>query len=553
MVVDHGEVAEPLGAGQRGRLGGDALLDVAVGGQHVDLVVEDRLALGRVGIEQAALAPGGHGHADGVGQALAERAGGDLHALGVAVLGVARRLGSPRPQRLEVVQLESPAAQVELDVQRQAGVTAGQHEPVPARPVRLGRVVPHHLLEQGVGHRRQAHGRAGMAVADLLHGVGGQHPDGVDRPGVQVRPALGQHESSRFGCRSRRLNPSESIPGWIPSDAQSRTVRTLPVGARGPDTGPASLGATCADQRRMQTLDRRVAGPGCAFGEAGHRLRRVTSIDVTGRVSTDDAAGLDSGLDARSRTAPVRVRDVVSAYVGLDQAADHRAAAGHDRAGHVPGRRWCAEPAPGGPDHDRRLPGRGQRERDQLRAGPRHRRADAPDPAPAAAAARHRPARRPSSSVWSSGVAATLWLGLLRQLAVRRSGAGGERLLRLRLHAVAQAADVAEHRLGRHRRLLPAVDRLDRRDRIGGLAAARPVRHRLLLDAAAHLGAGPALPRGLRRGRRADAAGRAVRAGGDRPDPDLLGDHRRGLAVAVAGGRHRLAVPGGGRGRRRAP
>src|SRR5690606_39065303 len=34
-VVDHREVAQLLGPGQRGRLGGDAFLDVAVGGDHV--------------------------------------------------------------------------------------------------------------------------------------------------------------------------------------------------------------------------------------------------------------------------------------------------------------------------------------------------------------------------------------------------------------------------------------------------------------------------------------------------------------------------------------
>ena len=49
-----------------------------------------------VRVEQAALAAGGHRHADGVGEALAERAGGDLDAGGVAVLRVARGLASPR-------------------------------------------------------------------------------------------------------------------------------------------------------------------------------------------------------------------------------------------------------------------------------------------------------------------------------------------------------------------------------------------------------------------------------------------------------------------------
>ena len=48
-----------------------------------------------VRVEQAALAAGGHRHADAVADALAERAGGGLDADGVAVLGVA---GVSEPQ-----------------------------------------------------------------------------------------------------------------------------------------------------------------------------------------------------------------------------------------------------------------------------------------------------------------------------------------------------------------------------------------------------------------------------------------------------------------------
>ena len=74
VVVEQGEVAQPLGAGQRRRLAADALLDVAVGGDAPDVVVEQALALGGVRVEQAALATGRHRHADGVADALA-RAG----------------------------------------------------------------------------------------------------------------------------------------------------------------------------------------------------------------------------------------------------------------------------------------------------------------------------------------------------------------------------------------------------------------------------------------------------------------------------------------------
>ena len=99
-VVDQDQVPQLLGAGQRGRLAADTLLEVAVGGERPDGVVEHALALGGVGVQQAALAAGGHRHADGVADALAQRAGRRLHARCVVDLGVARRPGAPGAQRL---------------------------------------------------------------------------------------------------------------------------------------------------------------------------------------------------------------------------------------------------------------------------------------------------------------------------------------------------------------------------------------------------------------------------------------------------------------------
>ena len=100
VVVEHGEVAEPLVAGERRRLGRHALLQVAVGGEDVDVVVEDALARRGVRVEQAALAASRHGHADGVADALAEGSGGDLDARRVVVLRVAGRLAAPGAQAL---------------------------------------------------------------------------------------------------------------------------------------------------------------------------------------------------------------------------------------------------------------------------------------------------------------------------------------------------------------------------------------------------------------------------------------------------------------------
>ena len=119
-----------------------------------------------------------------------ERAGGDLDAGGVVVLGVAGRARVPGAQRLEVGQLQPVPGQEQLAVLGQRGVAVGQDEPVAADPLRVGRVVAHHPLVEQVGQRRQAHRRAGVAAAGLLHGVGGQQAGGVHRLGVEVGPPL---------------------------------------------------------------------------------------------------------------------------------------------------------------------------------------------------------------------------------------------------------------------------------------------------------------------------------------------------------------------------
>ena len=205
-VVDHREVAELLGAGDRGGLATDALLEVAVAADGVDVVVERRLAGCGVRVEHAALAAGGHRHADRVGDALAQRTGGGLDAGGVAVLGVTGGLAAPGAQRLEVLELEAPAAEEELRVERDRAVAAGEHEPVAAGPLRVSGVVPHHLLEEEVRRGREAHRGAGVAVADLLHGIHGEDSRSVDSQLVDLGPVQSSGVAHRLPLQSRRLS-----------------------------------------------------------------------------------------------------------------------------------------------------------------------------------------------------------------------------------------------------------------------------------------------------------------------------------------------------------
>ncbi len=158
-------------AGEGGSLGRDAFLQVAIAGDHVDEVVERARARCGLRVEEPALEARGVSEADSGGQALAQRAGRDLDAGGVAVLGVTGGLGTPGAQCLEVVELEAVTAEVELNVLGQRAVSNGEDEPVTAEPVVVGRVATHDLLEQEVCGGCEAHGSSGMPVANLFHGI----------------------------------------------------------------------------------------------------------------------------------------------------------------------------------------------------------------------------------------------------------------------------------------------------------------------------------------------------------------------------------------------
>lgn|SRR3989304_4239179 len=70
-------------------------------------------------------------------------------------------------------------------------MATGENEAVTADPFCIRRIVAHDALEEGVCQRRQAHCSSGMAVADLLNRVGGEHAGGIDSLGVQVGPVRG--------------------------------------------------------------------------------------------------------------------------------------------------------------------------------------------------------------------------------------------------------------------------------------------------------------------------------------------------------------------------
>ena len=191
VVVDQREVAELLVAGERGGLAADALLEVAVAARW-------RRRGGRRGSRPAA--------ASGSSRPRSRRAAiamptalptpwpsGPVVVSTPAVWpysGVAGGHAAPGAQRLEVVELEAEAAEVQLDVEGEAGVAAGEHEPVAARP--------------SAGRRGCAASPSGTAGTPRAPGSspcrGGRCRPSAPRPSPapgRCRPSAGRGQSNR--------------------------------------------------------------------------------------------------------------------------------------------------------------------------------------------------------------------------------------------------------------------------------------------------------------------------------------------------------------------
>ena len=285
---------------------------------------------------QAAL---GDGHADRVREALAERSGRRLDAGRQAVLRVAGRARAPLPERLEVVQREVVAGQVEERVEEHRGVAGRQDEAVAIRPVRVGRRVAQEARPQRrrpsaprpsgrpggrsspVGRRRSrgsgwcrwrgGRGRASRRswVGTPVGAVGGRAWGAiVDREGAVSSASDADHPLPRPRAPSRR-------PTRAPSPASRRDRRPRrPDGRRRPGAG-APLGSGHGRARPG------VAGPGRVGGHdrplAG-RLGARSSLVVRGRAGRGRSS-------ARRRLREDGVMPRVMRVAGRADRADRRA------------------------------------------------------------------------------------------------------------------------------------------------------------------------------------------------------------------------------------
>jgi hypothetical protein len=176
VVVEAGQLVEAPDASQRAGFVADAFHQAAVAEEDPGAVIDDGAARPVEALGQQLF---GQRHADGVGEALAERPGGRLDAGRVADFRVAGGAAAELAEVLQVVEAQVVAGQMQQRVEQHRAVAVGQHEAVAVRPFRVGRVVLQVVSPQHFGDVGHAHWGAGVAGLGLVDGVNGQEADGV--------------------------------------------------------------------------------------------------------------------------------------------------------------------------------------------------------------------------------------------------------------------------------------------------------------------------------------------------------------------------------------
>ena len=109
--------------------------------------------------------------ADGVGQALSERARAHLDPWRNAVLGMTGRDAAPLPELLDLLQGQIVARQVQQAIQQHRTMPGREHEPIAIEPLRMGRVVTQMPGPEHVGHGAAPIGKPGVAAVGLFDRV----------------------------------------------------------------------------------------------------------------------------------------------------------------------------------------------------------------------------------------------------------------------------------------------------------------------------------------------------------------------------------------------
>ena len=176
VVVQGNQLVQLPGAGQGHGLVADAFHQAAVTQEHVGVVIDNFVVIFVELSRQHFL---GQGHAHGVGDALAQWAGGGFHAGGDAHFGVTRSLAVELTEVLQFFDRQLVAGQVQHRIDQHRAMAVGQHKAVAVGPMRVAGVVLQVIAPQRHGHVGHAHGCAGVPRIGLLNSVHRKGADGV--------------------------------------------------------------------------------------------------------------------------------------------------------------------------------------------------------------------------------------------------------------------------------------------------------------------------------------------------------------------------------------
>ena len=183
------------------------------------------------------------------------------------------------------------AGEVELDVEGQAGVPGGEHEAVAARPVRVGRVVPHDALNS-----RYAAGARLIAVP------GWPLPDFSTASMASTR-TVSTARRSRSDQSVEMLGSVGSHDRLCSSAAWCGTLTELTLSqrdpkrcARGSRMRPVRCERTSRARRRVGVTRRTGAGSaGAAQTAARSAVRAVPPVPLAGRGPSEHRRCADAG------------------------------------------------------------------------------------------------------------------------------------------------------------------------------------------------------------------------------------------------------------------
>ena len=160
--------------GERDGLLADAFHQIAVGAEHVGVVIDE------FATEDRGEMPLRERHADRIAKPLAERPGGGFDARRVAVLRMSGRERAELAEALDLVDGHRfVAGEIQQRIEQHRAVAGREDETVAVGPRRIGRVEFEKAREQDGGDIGRAHGQAGMAGLGLFDRVHGQRADGV--------------------------------------------------------------------------------------------------------------------------------------------------------------------------------------------------------------------------------------------------------------------------------------------------------------------------------------------------------------------------------------